>query len=603
MRNNKANMFSINAPTPVTDYFITEWTVGTNQFIELPLSSSGVYDFSIDWGDGTPIQNITSWNQPEKNHSFAVAGSYDVKILGACDYFIVNNGTARTWITKVKQWGVNPFTNLNFYGCLNMYNITATDTPVFNVGASIVSLFRDCINLSNVSNLENWETSNVSGATLSYTFSNCKVNQNINNWNVSGVTSLNFCFLNNSDFNQPLNLWNTSNIDNFNGVFYNATSFNQPLNSWNVSSATTLASMFRNSDFNQPLNSWNSPLNTSLGGTFHSTPFNQNIDSWETSNVTNFSYTFYNCQTFDQPLNSWNVAKATTTTLMFGVCRVFNQPLTNWVFSSLWTQAVSMFNGCYLFNQEINQFNTSGLLTLNGMLRDCKVFNKPLNLWNTSSCTYFGSFLRGALVFDQNISNFDFSNVTYATSMLASVPLSVPNYDALLISLGTQTLQSNVTLSANLCRYSFESSASIARDNVIANYNWTFDDGLPYYNIGDDIINNGTFDLPNTVWNLGVNWDISGGKLNAVVGTDRCFQSIAGKGILGKTYRVTYTISNYVSGSVKMDVGNAGNGSVSVGNGTFTHDTVFAGATNLYINQVGRAFVGSVDNLTVVRLD
>ena len=54
--------------------FITYWNVslagasGVNN-ISLPLSSTGTYNFIVDWGDGTN-DTITSYNQPEVIHIF-----------------------------------------------------------------------------------------------------------------------------------------------------------------------------------------------------------------------------------------------------------------------------------------------------------------------------------------------------------------------------------------------------------------------------------------------------------------------------------------------------------------------------------------------------
>ena len=57
----------------------------------------------------------------------------------------------------------------------------------------------------------------------------------INNWDVSKVTSMSHMFEDATSFNQPLNNWNVSKVTNMFSLFGNATSFNQPLNKWNVS--------------------------------------------------------------------------------------------------------------------------------------------------------------------------------------------------------------------------------------------------------------------------------------------------------------------------------------------------------------------------------
>ena len=76
----------------------------------------------------------------------------------------------------------------------------------------------------------------------------------INNWNVSNVTNMDYLFLNAKSFNQPLNKWNVSNVTDMSYMFSGAKSFNQPLNDWNVSNVRDMEWMFRiATSFNQPL--------------------------------------------------------------------------------------------------------------------------------------------------------------------------------------------------------------------------------------------------------------------------------------------------------------------------------------------------------------
>ncbi len=84
----------------------------------------------------------------------------------------------------------------------------------------------------------------------------------INNWDVSGATSLEHLFLGADAFNQPLNNWDGSNVTNMLKVFTNnfaspGGSFNQPLNNWDVSNVTDMRSIFRYSAFDQDISSWN----------------------------------------------------------------------------------------------------------------------------------------------------------------------------------------------------------------------------------------------------------------------------------------------------------------------------------------------------------
>jgi PKD repeat protein len=66
--------------------FVSYWSTyntssgssGANQ-IKLPLTSTGIYSFIVDWGDGSS-NKITSWNQTETTHTYSSPDTYKVTI-------------------------------------------------------------------------------------------------------------------------------------------------------------------------------------------------------------------------------------------------------------------------------------------------------------------------------------------------------------------------------------------------------------------------------------------------------------------------------------------------------------------------------------------
>ena len=115
--------------------------------------------------------------------------------------------------------------------------------------------------------------------------------------------------------------------------------------------------------------------------------------------------------------------------------------------------------------------------------------------------------------------------------------------------------------------------------------------------LGEEKIVNGDF-ATDSNWTKGTGWSISG-ALNAVATTSTAFQINTGI-VSGKTYKVTYTISNYVSGSVRIELGS---GNVSVGtirsaNGTYTEYIVALGDETIYFDGIV-SFTGSIDNVSV----
>jgi hypothetical protein len=122
------------------------------------------------------------------------------------------------------------------------------------------------------------------------------------------------------------------------------------------------------------------------------------------------------------------------------------------------------------------------------------------------------------------------------------------------------------------------------------------------YSIGSELVTNGDF-ATDSDWTKGAGWTISGGKANCD-GTYPAGTSITQDiGVtLNKTYKVTYTVSNYVSGDVRSYAGGYQNGDLNASNGTFTDFiTVTTGASNnlLYIEGTNN-FAGSIDNVSVI---
>ena len=113
--------------------------------------------------------------------------------------------------------------------------------------------------------------------------------------------------------------------------------------------------------------------------------------------------------------------------------------------------------------------------------------------------------------------------------------------------------------------------------------------------IGDEEVTNGDF-ATDSDWTKGSGWSISGGSLNALNTSSNCFQSSSF--VLGKTYKLTYSISNYVSGSFRATIGSSGFGENRSSNGTFIEYIAYSGANFFYLRS-SSSFTGSIDNVSV----
>ena len=183
--------------------FITEWTVGDNDTIVLPISTYGhnIYNFQVDYGDGTVV-NVTSATDENATHIYENAGTYTVTIKGQCPGFHFSGYTkegSNEKITKIIQWG-NVFKNegsvvengmgIDFKNCTNLKGpipeptknslIKCKDLSFENCksldGNIPKKLFKGCSEIS----LKNtfWGCTSLTGEIPKELFSDCKNSTN-----------------------------------------------------------------------------------------------------------------------------------------------------------------------------------------------------------------------------------------------------------------------------------------------------------------------------------------------------------------------------------------------------------------------------------------
>lgn len=326
-----------------TSAFVTSWETTSPQesikFSIAPLVE--VYNYSIDWGDGTIDNNVTA----NITHIYEEAEKYLVRVSGDFHGVKISSGGASNTdkLKTIEHWGAIQWKTMKeaFSGCGEL-TYAAKDQPDLTMVTDLELMFEDCYVFNG--DISNWNTSNITNMTGM--FYNCYLfDQNLNNWDVSNVTST---------------------VDLFNGCFV----FNGPLDNWIVSNVTNMARMFRNTkNFNQPIGNWNTSSVTRLNGFLKSAlAFNQSLDNWDVSNVTHMNETFDNAAAFNQPLNSWDVSSVTNMESMFEDAGKFNQPLANWDVSSV-TNMNNMFNNALKYEENLNHWATD----------------------NVTQCTWFGT--------------------------------------------------------------------------------------------------------------------------------------------------------------------------------------------------------------------
>jgi hypothetical protein len=110
-------------------------------------------------------------------------------------------------------------------------------------------------------------------------------------------------------------------------------------------------------------------------------------------------------------------------------------------------------------------------------------------------------------------------------------------------------------------------------------------------------VTNGTFDT-NTDWTLGTKWSISGGLLNSVGSASGSSASQSTSIVIGKTYKVQYTISQYALGGVRIKLGTTA-GTTRTQDGIYTDYITCAGSSTIYIEATALSNTMAIDNVSV----
>lgn len=498
--------------------------------IDLPLrwdyGYNGGYNFTVHWGDGTKDE-ITSYADVAKTHTYANPGEYVVVINGNIGYFRFGNNAYAPLLREIYQWGSYYWSNISsggnqhFYGCSNL-TISATDQPQ-NI-LNLESAFINCKALT--TGVGHWDVSNC--VSFFQTFYNCDLfDENLNSWDTSSATSMRamfyFCpvFTNGGAstldfdtssctnmqdmfyrcylFNCDVSGFDMSNVTTTQRMFNEASSFNNngssDIQNWTFTSAlTNMATMFAcisfgPGSFNQPINNWQIPSSvTNLRQLFYNQQnFNQDLDLWDTSGVTDMLQVFALCTNFNGNIDNWDVSNVLNIEQCFSSATNFNRNIGSWRLSSC-TNVYRMFINAYAFNNggsdTIKDWDVGLVESFISMFQGARAFNQPMTNWDVSSGTNFSHIFFDARALDQSFATWDVSNATNLTNfhftVTGGVGLSTANYDATLIAWNSlPSLPSSQIVWFKDAQYTAGSAAETARNNIISTYSWTLNDGGP----------------------------------------------------------------------------------------------------------------------------
>ena len=497
----------VSGPPPAL--FTTEWTTTANsELIALPYTFAGTYSGTIDWGDG----NTDTSSYANSTHTYATAGTYTIIITGDCIGWDMGSTIfGSTYWTSVVNWGQLQLGNLNsgynFAFCPNLDLSSVQGTLDLTDVINLDGLFYDCTSLTTINNINSWDTSAIT--TISEMFSGCTSFNQALSFNTSAVTSMSNMFKNCSVFNSALTFSSTSAVTDMSAMFYNCSAFNQSVNFISTLNVLNTSAMFYNcsvfngainslfpsvlkskvedislmfygcSAFNEAIN-WNTFAVTNMGNMFENCSiFNAPVTFTTTANVTNMKAMFASCTVFNQSL-SFNTSAVTDMRSMFQGAEAFNQNIGTWNIGKV-ERVDYMFSGAITFdnfNQSIDSWDTSTIISMTGMFFQCTSFNKNIGTWNTGAVTDMSEMFLGALAFDRDIGAWDVANVENFSNFMGDktpATFSTNFLDAIYNGWSTQAVQPSLDISFGTAKYT--AAATAGRLVLTGTKLWTITDG------------------------------------------------------------------------------------------------------------------------------
>lgn len=268
------------------------------------LDLSGWKDIVVDWGDGNKVTLDEGVVKAE--HTYADENEYTVTAAG-----IVKNGnvsqTIRGYnITEIVNWDNGMFRSPS---TLNLSLLRTVPNRIPEKWTSLDELFQ-FLSVLNDPNIQEWDVSRITS--MCKTFSGCaKLNLDFSKWNVSRVTDMSWMFQACYEFvGNGLDKWDVSKVNDMSYMFSSCNALDgDKLVNWKTGSLVNASSMFSNMQFNSDISGWNtSKLQNVVNMFAYNTTFNQDISGWNTQSLRKIDLMMRDNTAFNQDLSGWDVS-------------------------------------------------------------------------------------------------------------------------------------------------------------------------------------------------------------------------------------------------------------------------------------------------------
>ena len=177
------------APIPETDFIWTVATTGAAETFTIPCKNAGVFNASVDWGDGS-TSAITTYDDANLVHTYTSAGEHQIRISGTFPNVYFANAGDKLKVRSVENLGSVGLVALDFAfrGCSNITSFVAGDSDVSGV-TLMTGMLLQCTSLLSA-DLSGMDTANVTS--ISNLFDGCAslASVNMSGLNTSSVASM-----------------------------------------------------------------------------------------------------------------------------------------------------------------------------------------------------------------------------------------------------------------------------------------------------------------------------------------------------------------------------------------------------------------------------
>jgi surface protein len=361
-----------------------DYTVGFGETATIYTNPDYIYDYTVDWGDGTVTQHTG-----DASHVYLFTDVFEgpfVKITGDFPAPYSPGGENDGILTSVLQWGDTQWQSMEraFYDPREQLGIVATDTPKLSEVESMSEMFASPEGHGSTFegtpiDFSLWDTSNVTDMSRMFqgqAFSYVSSDAGLSNWDVSNVTNMGGMFNGVSGSGGiDLTNWDTSSVTDMSEMFANIdqlSSYVGDLSGWNVSNVTSTQDMFTGATLDQgtDLSSWDTSSVTNMSGMFGPSDISArtlddigDISTWNTSQVADMSNLFD--RGYDAPfsLGTWDLSSLISSIDLPNMSPIdYSGTLIGWA-----TQSPSLNSGVNAnsFNQYNNSATSSRDLLIN----------------------------------------------------------------------------------------------------------------------------------------------------------------------------------------------------------------------------------------------